>query len=123
MLLRSSSYEDLLEIDNSVSIHIGNLQALAIELYKIVNGFSPEIMKDVFSFNTNSSYNIRNRRTFRSRPIRTVYFGSETLSCLGPKSFKTLESVASFKTEIKKWKPDSCPCRLCKNYIHQVGFV
>ena len=67
---------------------------------------------------------------FRSRPIRTVYFGSETLSCLGPKiwelipeNFKTLESVASFKTEIKKWKPDSCPCRLCKNYIHQVGFV
>ena len=66
----------------------------------------------------------------RSRPIRTVYLGSETLSCLGPKiwelipeSFKTLESVASFKTEIKKWKPDSCPCRLRKNYIHQVGFV
>ena len=126
----TSSYEDLLEIDNSVSIHIRNLQALAIELYKIVNGFSPEIMKDVFPFNTNSSYNIRNRRTFRSRPIRTVYFRSETLSCLGPKiwelipdNFKTLESVASFKTEIKKWKPDSCPCRLCKNYIHQVGFV
>ena len=48
----TSSYEDLLEIDNSVSIHIRNLQALAIELYKIVNGFSPEIMKNVFPFNT-----------------------------------------------------------------------
>ena len=119
-----------MEIDNSVLIHIRNLQALAIKLYKIVNGFSAEIMKDVFPFNTNSSYNIKNRRTFHSRPIRTVYFGSETLLCLGPKiwelipeSFKTLESVASFKTEIKKWKPGSCPCRLCKNYIHQVGFV
>ena len=31
----TSSYEDLLEIDNSVSIYIRNLQALAIELYKI----------------------------------------------------------------------------------------
>ena len=61
-----------MEIDNSVSIHTRNLQSLAIELYKIVNGFSPDIMKDIFPFNTNSSYNIRNRRTFRSRPIRTV---------------------------------------------------
>ena len=50
-------------------------KSLAIELYKIVNGFSPDIMKDVFPFNTNSSYNIRNRRTFRSRPIRAVNFG------------------------------------------------
>ena len=71
----TSSYEDILEIDNSVSIHTRNLQSLAIELYKIVNGFSPDIMKDVFPFNTNSSYNIRNRRMFRSRPIRTVNFG------------------------------------------------
>ena len=126
----TSSYEDLLEIDNSVSIHTRNLQNLAIELYKIVNGFSPDIMKDVFPFNTNSSYNIRNSRTFRSRPIRTVNFGSETLSYLAhkiweliPENFKTLESVASFKTAIKKWKPDNCPCRLCREYIYQVGFV
>ena len=126
----TSSYEDLLEIDNSVSIHIRNLQAVAIELYKIVNGFSPEIMKDVFPFNTNSSYNIRNRRKFHSRPIRTVYFGSETLSCLGPKmwelipeNFKTLEFVASFKTEIKKWKPDSCPCRLFVQKLYTSGWL
>ena len=126
----TSSYEDLLEIDNSVSIHTRNLQSLATELHKIVNGFSPDIMKDVFPFNTNASYNIRNRRTFRSRPVRTVNFGSETLSYLAPKiwelipeNFKTLESVASFKTAIKKWKPDNCLCRLCREYIYQVGFV
>ena len=69
-------------------------------------------------------------RMFRSRPIRTVNFGSEALSHLAPKiwelipeKFKTLESVASFKIAIKKWKPDNCPCRLCREYIYQVGFV
>ena len=83
-----------------------------------------------FPYNTNSSYNIRNRRTFHSRPIRTVNFESETLLYLAPKiweltpeNFKTLESVASFKTAIKKWKPDNCPCRLCREYIYQVGLV
>ena len=49
------SYEDLLEKDSSVSIHIQNLQTLAIELYKVVNAFSPDLMKDVFTFNSNSS--------------------------------------------------------------------
>ena len=125
-----SSYEELLESDNSVSIHIRNLQALAIELYKVVNGLSPDIMKDVFPLNTSSNYNTRNRRVFHSRPIKTVYYGSETLSHLGPKiwelvpdEIKSLNFLTSFKAAIKKWKPTDCPCRLCREYITQVGFV
>ena len=44
----TSPYEELLETDNSISVHFRNVQALAIELYKVVNGFSPDIMKDFF---------------------------------------------------------------------------
>ena len=44
----TSSYEELLEIDNSVSVHHRNLQIRATELYKIVNGLSPDTMKNVF---------------------------------------------------------------------------
>ena len=126
----ASTYEELLEADNSVSVHFRNVQALAIELYKVVNGFSPDIMKDVFPLNANSFYNTRNKRTFHSRHIRTVHFGSETLSHLAPKiwefvpeEIKKLESVASFKNAINKWKPTNCPCHLCRTYIFQVGFV
>ena len=53
------SFEELLETDNSVSVHHRNIQVLATELYKIVNGLSPEIMKEVFSFNENASCNTR----------------------------------------------------------------
>ena len=112
----TSTYEELLEADNSVSVHFRNVQALAIELYKVVNGFSPDIMNDVFPLNANSFYNTRNKRKFHSRHIRTVHFGSETLSHLAPKiwelvpeEIKKLESVASFKNAIKKWKPANCP--------------
>ena len=104
----TSTYEELLEADNSVSVHFRNVQAFAIELYKVVNGFSPDIMKDVFPLNENSFYNTRNKRTFHSRHIGTVHFGSETLSHLAPKiwelvpeEIKKLESVASFKNAIK----------------------
>ena len=105
-------YKELLETDNSVSVHFRNVQALAIELYKVVNRFSPHIMKDVFPLNENSFYNTRNKRAFHSRNIRTVHFRSETLSHLAPKTWellpeeiKKLEAVASFKNVIKKWKP------------------
>ena len=105
----TSTYEELLEADNSVSVHFRNLQVLTIELYKVVNGFSPDIMNDVFPLNASCFYNTSNKRTFHSRHIRTVHFGSETLSHLAPnicelvpEKIRKLESVASFKNAIKK---------------------
>ena len=41
---KTSSFEQHLENDNSVSIHHRNIQTLAIEMYKVTNGLSPEIM-------------------------------------------------------------------------------
>ena len=98
------SFEELLETENSVSVHHRNIQVLTTELYKIVNGLSPEIMKEVFPFNQNTSYNTRNKRKFHSMAIKLVTFGSETLSHLAPKiwelvpvKIKNVESVAYFK--------------------------
>ena len=78
----TATYEEFLETDNSVSVHFQNVQALAIELYKVVSGFSPGIMKDVFPLNENLCYSTKNKRTFHTRDIRIVHFGSETLSYL-----------------------------------------
>ena len=50
----TSTYDELLETGNSVSVRFRNVQALAIKLYRVVNGFSPDIMKDVFPLNENS---------------------------------------------------------------------
>ena len=45
-------FEEVLEINNSVSVHCKNLLCLAIELYKVFNGISPDVTKDVFPFET-----------------------------------------------------------------------
>ena len=79
----SSTFNELLLKDNSVSIHNRNIQALAIELYKIINDISPEIMKDVFLLNEEDMY--CSRFPFKTRNIRTTKYGTETLSHLGPK--------------------------------------
>ena len=75
-------------------------------------------------------YSLRTTSHFRSRKIRTTKYGTETPSYLGhklwnfvPNEYKTIESLADFKTETKTWVPENCPCRLCKTCIHQIGFI
>ena len=73
-----------------------------------MNGLSPEVMKEVFPFNENTTYNTRNERKFYSRVIKSVTFDYETLSHVAPKMWelapaeiiKNEESVACFKRAI-----------------------
>ena len=43
-----STFEELLVKDNTVSVHQHNLQFLATELYKVLNGLSPDLIKLLF---------------------------------------------------------------------------
>ena len=55
---KQSRFEKLLQKDKSVSVHTKNLQYLAIDIFKVKNSFSPIIMKEVFNFQENKSYNL-----------------------------------------------------------------
>ena len=123
------SFQELLLEDNSLNFHHRNLQKLATEIFKVKNGLSPEIMNDVFEF-IEKPYSLRTTSHFRSRKIRTTKYGIETPSYLGPKlwnlvpnEYKTIESLADFQAKIKTWVPEICPWRLCKTYVHQIGFI
>ena len=56
---KRSSFEDLLEKDNSVSIYHKNLQSLAIEMFKVHTKTSPEIMQEVFQVKKEGNCNLR----------------------------------------------------------------
>ena len=40
-----------------------------------------------------------------------------------PKNIRESSSLNEFKSLIKFWEPDTCPCRLRQNYIAQVDFI
>ena len=80
----SSSFQELLQRDNSVTIHQKNIQALAILMYKVTNSIAPTIVSELFSF-TNTNYNLRSGSQFHQPSANTVWNGLETISYLGPK--------------------------------------
>ena len=41
------TFDDLLQLDNSVTIHQRNFQILATEIFKVKSTFAPEIMIEV----------------------------------------------------------------------------
>ena len=125
-----SSFEELPLKDKSINIHKKNLQHLAIEIYKVKMGISPKIMNEIFRFSKNSVYSLRSSIQPEKPSINTVQFGSESTVYLGakiweliPENIKSSELVEIFKSKIKKWVPEIFPCRLCKTYVNQVGFV
>ena len=127
---KRSFFEDLLEKDNSVSIYHKNLQGLAIEMFKVHTKTSPEIMQEVFLVKEQANYSLRNQTNFVIPQVKSVNYGLENIWVLGPKiwgrlpnDLKNKESVDSFKTTIKRWKTESYPCRLCKTYLQNIGYL
>ena len=127
---KKSSYENLLEKDNSVSIHHKNIQALAIEMFKVKHKLCPEITGDIFMERANNQYNLRNCSDFITPQVHSVFHGTESISHFGPKiwdivpeEFKNKKSLNSFKESIKMWEQTNCPCRLRKVYLDGVGFI
>ena len=82
---KRSSFENLLEKDNSVSIHHKNLQVLAIEMFKVYTKTSPEIMQEVFQVKEQGNYNLRNQADFVIPQVKSVNHGLESARFLGPK--------------------------------------
>ena len=121
-----SSFKELLSKDKSVTVHQRNLQILATEMYKILNGLSSDIMQDIFEIKSNY-YNTRNASTFFSRNIKTVRYGLQTISYMAPKIWnlvpKKMKQIPTQNSKIKIWKLENCPYRLCRTYLPQIGFI
>ena len=131
---RNSSFDELLKLDKSASIHYRNLQYLLTEICKVKMGLSPPIRNDILTLiltlDENASHNLRSDVTLTRRNIRTNKFGFETISTIGavlwqnlPNDIKNSDCLNIFKHRIKQWIPDNCPCKICRNILKNLGYI
>ena len=123
----NSTFNELFAKDSYFNIHNRNSQKLLFEIFKVKMKLTPEIMNEVFDF-IEFWYPLRNKLRFKSRNIRTVrdrietLVGSRILNNL-PSKLKESASLNEFKSKIKTWKLENCPCKLCKITIQRIGYL
>ena len=124
---KQSSFNELLEIDGSVSIHTRNIQIIATEMRKLINNLWPPPIIRVFKLNSDIRHNLRQILRFFRSQVRLVNHAADSIFYLGlkiwdilPDDNKTIGNLDTFKIEIKKWKPENYPCSSCKVNIDRV---
>ena len=85
----NSSFDELLEKDNSFKIHDRNLQKLVTEIFEVKMNLGPEIMKEAFEI-VEGPHALINELKLKSRKIHSVRYGIETASFVGAKVWNSL---------------------------------
>ena len=87
-------------------------------------------MNEIFTLRHQNQYNLRNWTYFDAPKVSTVNQGSESVRYLGSKIWeiisaytKVLDTIDKFIIASKKWRPESCSCRLCRVYLQNIGYL
>ena len=106
----NSSFSELLGMNNESTIHIRSLKFLLTEVYKFLNGLSPQIMNEVFQTN-DCPHDLRNQRILASEYKSTITYVINTIAFRGPQIWQKIpletrnsESLSLFKSNIKQYR-------------------
>ena len=77
------TFENLLELDNLVSIHHRNIRLLSIELYKVKHNISNQVMSELFNLR-NINYDFPSQADFELGLIYTTACGLLSLKYFAP---------------------------------------
>ena len=116
---KTGTYDDLLKLDQSSSIHIKNIQALMTEVYKTTKKLNPSFMWDLFSVKA-SNHNLRSNNLLNLGKISNNK-GSNSFTHRGAilwnklsDTIKNSINLASFKKAIKTIDGKNCTCKICQ---------
>ena len=89
---QKSSFNELLNKDSSVSIHIRNIERFANEMFELYKGILSLTMENIFKLKTENTHKLRQVSEF-SRPIvKKEYHGTENILYFEPKIWEIKEN-------------------------------
>ena len=97
-------------------------------MFKVKNGLSPSFVTDMFQVlsgktRTGDRYIRPNVNTVKKGENSLRYFGPIVWNEMLPNDLKVHTSLDEFKINLKKWIPTNCPCKICKLYVKDIGFI
>ena len=95
--------------------------SVAIEMFKVYSNIGPPIFTEIFN-KWNRNYQLRHTLHFSVPPVRLSFIGPKIWDIV-PTELKEVKTLSAFKSGIKKWWPQNCPCGLCKRYLPNIGFI
>ena len=124
-----SLYPLLLEEARQITFHQRCINSLMIEVYRYLNGHSLDIMNDIFKLIENT-YSLRNFHIFQTENLCSLKYGLDAIPYRAsqlwqqvPFDIREAASLTLFKNRIKTCKCEDCPCRFCKIFIQNVGYI
>ena len=124
-----SSFQELLDRDNSFTVHHFIVQSSAIETFKVINTIAASIIDDLLphiivrTFAPNQSLLFQMWVQF----ITVKFLYNITILNMIPGYIKDFETLDKFKGKIQKWKPMNKAkyksCHFCKEYNANLAFI
>ena len=106
----NKTYEELLELRETVSIHQRHLRFLVTEVYKSTSYLNSKFMCSFFT-HKEIPYNLRKGQVLSLPPARSTYYGTNSVHFRGsliwnnlPSYIKSSRSVCEFKNNIKNFR-------------------
>ena len=116
----NKSYDELLELNNDLSIHQRRLRYLAIEVFKSIMHLNQQFMWSYFEEKP-MPYNLRDGSKLVLPKTKSSHFGINSVRFRGsllwnnlPVSVKSCQSLNEFKLELKNLGSIHCTCLVCR---------
>ena len=114
-----SDYTNLLLKSGFDSFRIYAVKYLMIELFKILEGITPNYLSDLF-VKADNPYDIRDTHKLIQPLKRTTTYGLRSFQYYGahvwimlPINIKAAQSLHEFKSLIRSWPGPKCSCHIC----------
>ena len=114
------TYEELLELSETVRIHQRDLRFLDTEVYKSTSYLNTKFMCSFFT-HEEIPYNLRKGQVLSLPPARSIYYGTKSVHFRIyliwnnlPSYIKSSRSVCEFKNNIKNFRDTDCGCLICR---------
>ena len=115
----TSNYKNLLLKSGVDSFRIYAVKSLVIELFKILEGMTPNYLSELF-VKADTPYDIRDKFKLIQPLKRTTTYGLRSFQYYGahvwnmlPVNMKAAQSLREFKSLIRSWPGPTCSCQLC----------